>query len=58
MPPLCHRPPHDFARKIGFPASDASTACALIINDDGSYFGTSSMAAAHNFMRRVYGRAA
>jgi hypothetical protein len=48
----------DFGLRMGFPQHDASTACALIINDDGSYFGTSSMAAAHNFMRRVYGRAA
>lgn len=47
-----------YARTEGFPANDASTAVALVIHADGSYFGTGNLYAALNYMRAIYRGAA
>ena len=48
----------DFAVRLGFPQTDNSTAAAVIVMPDGSYFATGSLRAACQYMRTVYGRAA
>lgn len=50
-----YKPIDDFATRIGFPQADASTAAAVIIMEDGSYFATGSLRAACRYMRDVYG---
>jgi len=47
-----------YQRQEGFTENDASTAVALVINQDGSFFGTSSLASVLSYMRGVYGKAA
>jgi hypothetical protein len=48
----------DFQRMVGFPDSDASTACAVVLHDDGSYFAASDLRAIQNYMTRCYTPAA
>lgn len=48
----------DFAIRMGFPRTDNSTAAALIVMPDGSYFATGSLKAACQYMRGVYESAA
>lgn len=48
----------DYARRLGFPGNDASTACGVILHDDGARFGAADLQALHRYMRAVYGRAA
>lgn len=48
----------EFATRIGFPQSDNSTAAAVIVMPDGSYFATGSLKAACSYMRTIYDRAA
>lgn len=47
----------DFARVVGFPANDASTACALVVNDTGSMFACADLPAVREYMQAVYGAA-
>lgn len=47
-----------FAVKVGFPQTDNSTAAAVIVMPDGSYFATGSLKAACSYMRTIYDRAA
>jgi hypothetical protein len=44
----------DYARVVGFPAHDASTACALVINDSGSMFACADLLAVKEFMSATY----
>jgi hypothetical protein len=44
----------DHAREKGYPDSDGSTACALILHDDGSYHGMSDLDAAKRYMQAIY----
>jgi predicted phosphodiesterase len=44
----------DFAIQLGLPQTDNSTAAAVIVMPDGSYFATGSLRAACQFMRSVY----
>lgn len=44
----------DFAKRCGFPDSDGSTACAMIIHDDGSFHGMADIKAAQRYMQAVY----
>lgn len=46
-----------YAREKGFGRHDCSTACALLLHDDGSFFATSSLKAARNYMKAVYAKA-
>jgi hypothetical protein len=48
----------DFARAVGFSAHDASTACALVLHEDGSYFACADIRAASNYMKTIYQTAA
>ncbi len=48
----------EFAIKVGFPQSDNSTAAAVIVMPDGSYFATGSLRAACSYMRTMYDRVA
>lgn len=47
-----------YQRAEGFADNDGSTAVALVINQDGSFFGTSSLASVLAYMRGVYRGAA
>lgn len=44
----------DYARAMGFPGSDGSTAAALIIHDDGSIFGMGHIERARDYMQAIY----
>jgi len=44
----------DYARASGFPPSDMSTACAVILHDDGSMHGMADLDAAKRYMQAVY----
>jgi hypothetical protein len=44
----------DYADAEGFPRNDASTACALILHEDGGFHAMSDIKAALNFMQVVY----
>ena len=44
----------DYARVIGFPEHDASTACALVINDTGSMWACADLLAVKEYMMAVY----
>jgi hypothetical protein len=48
----------DFARVVGFPDSDASTACGVVLHEDGSYFAASDLKAIQKYMTRCYTPAA
>jgi hypothetical protein len=43
-----------YQRQEGFPANDASTAVALVIEDDGTFWGTSNISAVQRYMQAVY----
>lgn len=43
-----------YQKQEGFPDNDASTAVALVIEDDGSFWGTSNIRAVGRYMQRVY----
>ncbi len=45
----------DYAIASGFPRPNDGTAVAVILNDDGTMFGTSSLAAAADYMRVMWG---
>lgn len=49
---------NDYVRTQGFPQGDNSTAAAVIVMPDGSYFATGSLRAACTFMQSVYRGAA
>lgn len=53
-----YKPIDQWATQVGFPGTDNSTAAAVIVMPDGSYFATGSLASACSFMRAVYSRAA
>mgnify|MGYP000040442334 CR=1 FL=1 len=44
----------DYARAQGFPESDMSTACAVILHDDGSMHGMADLTAAKRYMQALY----
>lgn len=44
----------DYARAMGFAAHDASTACALVINDTGSMWACADLLAVKEYMLAVY----
>lgn len=44
-----------YQRQEGFASNDASTAVALIIEGDGSFWGTSNLGAARRYLTAVYG---
>jgi hypothetical protein len=44
----------DYARTQGFPPSDMSTACAVILHDDGSMHGMADLTAAKRYMQALY----
>jgi hypothetical protein len=44
----------DYADAEGFPAHDASTCCALILNDTGTFFAMSDLYSALEYMETVY----
>ena len=44
-----------YQRQEGFASNDASTAVALVIEDDGSFWGTSNLGAARKYLTAVYG---
>jgi hypothetical protein len=44
----------DYADAEGFPKHDASTVCALILNDTGSFFAMSDLRSALEYMEAVY----
>jgi hypothetical protein len=44
----------DYALERGFSRNDASTACALILHEDGSFFGCADIRAASQYMKAVY----
>jgi hypothetical protein len=44
----------DYARASGFPPSDMSTACAVVLHDDGSMHGMADLDAAKRYMQAVY----
>lgn len=48
----------DFARVVGFPDSDSSTACGVVLHEDGSYFAASDLRAIQKYMQTVYTPAA
>lgn len=43
-----------YQRESGFVENDASTAVALVINDDGSYWGTSNLPSVRAYMKACY----
>ena len=46
---------HDsYARAIGFPANDGSTAVGVVLHDDGSYFACADLEAIRRYMVAVY----
>lgn len=45
-----------YQRQEGFVENDASTAVALVINDDGSFFGTSNLPSVLHYMKATYRR--
>lgn len=49
-----YKPLDDFAVRIGFPQTDNSTAAAVVVMEDGSYFATGSLQAASHFMHAMY----
>lgn len=53
-----YKPIDDYATRMGFPETDNSTAAAVIVMPDGSYFATGSLKSACSFMRGIYQRAA
>jgi len=44
----------DYARTQGYPESDMSTACAVILHDDGSFHGMADLDAAKRYMNAIY----
>lgn len=44
----------DYALERGFPDHDASTACALILHDDGSFHGMADLNAAKRYMHALH----
>jgi hypothetical protein len=44
----------DYAREQGYPGGDGSTACAVILHDDGSMHGMADLAAAKRYMQAIY----
>jgi hypothetical protein len=44
----------DFSQVMGFPMHDASTACALVINDSGSMFASADLLAVKEYMSATY----
>jgi hypothetical protein len=46
----------DYGRAMGFPGTDASTAVGLVLEDDGSFWGTASIGSIRNYMRACYRR--
>lgn len=44
----------DYARTQGYPDSDMSTACAVILHDDGSFHGMADLQAAKRYMQAIY----
>ena len=44
----------DHAREQGYPESDGSTACTLILHDDGSFHGMADLDAAKRYMQAIY----
>ena len=44
----------DYALKVGFPRHNHSTGCALILHDDGSFFGMADLEAACDYMQAMY----
>ena len=44
----------DYAREQGYPGGDGSTACALILHDDGSMHGMADLKAAKRYMQAIY----
>lgn len=44
-----------YQRQEGFASNDASTAVALVIEADGSFWGTSNLGAARRYLTAVYG---
>jgi len=44
----------DYAQASGFPPSDMSTACAVILHDDGSMHGMADLDAAKRYMSAIY----
>ena len=47
-----------FQAQVGFSRNDMSTAVGLVINNDGSFFGSGNINAIMQYMRGVYSRAA
>ena len=44
----------DYALRLGFPAADGSTACGVVLYDDGAWFPMSNLTAAHRYMNAIY----
>jgi len=44
----------DYARTQGYPDHDMSTACAVILHDDGSFHGMADLKAAKRYMQSLY----
>lgn len=47
-----------YQAQVGFSKNDMSTAVGLVINNDGSFWGSGNIASIMNYMKQVYGRAA
>lgn len=47
-----------YQAQVGFSRNDMSTAVGLVINNDGSFWGSGNIAAIMNYMKQVYDRAA
>jgi molybdenum-dependent DNA-binding transcriptional regulator ModE len=45
----------DYALQEGFESNDASTGVAVVMHEDGSFFGTSNLKACLHYMRSLYG---
>jgi UDP-glucuronate decarboxylase len=45
---------YDYAREQGYPGGDGSTACAVILHDDGSMHGMADLKAAKRYMQAIY----
>jgi hypothetical protein len=46
----------DYAVSEGFPRHDSSTACGVVMHDDGSFFAAADIRAILNYQRAVFGR--
>jgi hypothetical protein len=44
----------DYCRQSGFARHDSSTAVALIMDEDGTFWATSNLNAAMKYMKAVY----